>query len=284
MSAAYVSSFIQIYLFIRTYMSALVDMIQDYNKPPGKIGQEKTGGRLTAPEGCVRLSAPAGFIPPVVIVLWDDGKSPMTGTVSPWDKDYVCRGRLYGGSAPPLPGMPASARLLEIGCGDGKTVSQLVQKGFPVTALDRSPPAVSLCRRVCTDPDRLRLVVADGTQAPFRSGSFDAVIAFHVTGHLPEGRRRKLAAEIQRLLVPGGTFYFRDFSVRDFRYGKGGVTEPDTFIRKNGIITHYFTGTEICSLFTGLVVRRLEHHAWEMRIRGRAFLRDELVAEFQKPG
>jgi len=32
-----VSSFIQIYLFIRTYMSALVDMIQDYNKPPGKM-------------------------------------------------------------------------------------------------------------------------------------------------------------------------------------------------------------------------------------------------------
>jgi hypothetical protein len=32
MSAAYVSPFIQIYLFIRTYMSALVDMMQDYKK------------------------------------------------------------------------------------------------------------------------------------------------------------------------------------------------------------------------------------------------------------
>jgi len=32
MSAAYVSPLIQIYLFIRTYMSALVDMIQDYKK------------------------------------------------------------------------------------------------------------------------------------------------------------------------------------------------------------------------------------------------------------
>lgn len=41
-SAAYVFSFIQIYLFIRTYMSALVDMIEDYNKPPGKMQFEKT--------------------------------------------------------------------------------------------------------------------------------------------------------------------------------------------------------------------------------------------------
>jgi hypothetical protein len=32
MSAAYVSLFIQIYLFIRTYMSALVDIMQDYKK------------------------------------------------------------------------------------------------------------------------------------------------------------------------------------------------------------------------------------------------------------
>jgi hypothetical protein len=32
MSAPYVSPFIQIYLFIRTYMSALVDIVQDYKK------------------------------------------------------------------------------------------------------------------------------------------------------------------------------------------------------------------------------------------------------------
>ena len=207
----------------------------------------------------------------------------MTGTDSPWDEDYLLRGRLYGGSAPPLPRLPVFSRILELGCGDGKTVSSLVRKDYSMTAIDRSFPAISLCRHFCTDPDRLRLLIADVTQTPFKNESFDVVIASHITGHLAEGMRRKLAGEVIRLLVCGGSLYFRDFSIKDFRYGRGEETEPGTFTRKNGISTHYFTRDEITALFCGLVVRSVVHHSWEMRVRGKILLRDELVAEFKKP-
>ena len=44
---------------------------------------------------------------------------------------------------------------------------------------------------------------------------------------------------------------FSGFLNRDFRYGQGNETEPGTFLRGNGIQTHYFTGQEVVDLFTG---------------------------------
>jgi hypothetical protein len=50
LSDAYVSPFIQIYLFIPTYMSALVDMMQEYKNKTEKCVVEKsdTGPALQA--------------------------------------------------------------------------------------------------------------------------------------------------------------------------------------------------------------------------------------------
>jgi len=76
--------------------------------------------------------------------------------------------------------------------------------------------------------------------------------------------------------------YFRDFSTGDFRYGRGRETETGTFTRKNGIATHYFTDSEVLTLFSGLTVLSCVQHRWEMRIRGTVFSRAEIVAEFKK--
>ena len=93
----------------------------------------------------------------------------------------------------------------------------------------------------------------------------------------------RLAGEVTRLLAPGGTLYFRDFSVEDFRFGRGEQTEEGTFMRKNGIITHYFSGDEVRALFLRLTVTSLVQHRWEMRVRGTVFPRAEIVAEFSQP-
>lgn len=202
---------------------------------------------------------------------------------NPWDDDYLRRGRLWGGGAPPLPRLPGSSRILELGCGDGKTASTLVQAGCSVTAIDFSPLATSMCRKTCTDPDQVRILVADIRRTPFRDESFDIVIASHVTGHLSFSGRRDLAGEVLRLLAPGGTMFFRDFSTGDFRYGRGEETETGTFMRKNGITTHYFTDQELPILFSGLAVRSVVQHRWVMQVRGIDLPRAEIVAEFGKP-
>lgn len=203
-------------------------------------------------------------------------------TPDSWDNDYQRRGRLWGGSAPPFSELPCSSRILELGCGNGKTTASLVGAGCTVTAIDFSSQAASLCRQTCTDPERVRILIADIRKTPFCKESFDIVIASHVTGHLSHSGRRELAGELFRLLAPGGTIYFRDFSTGDFRYGCGNETETGTFTRKNGIATHYFTENEVLALFTGLTVQSLVQHQWKMRVRGTVFPRAEIVAEFKK--
>jgi len=201
----------------------------------------------------------------------------------PWDDEYQRRGRLWGGSGSCFHRLPTSSRVLELGCGNGKTTSSLVQADCRVTAIDSSPHAASLCRNTCTDPDQVGILIADSRKTPFRDESFDAIIVSHITGHLFLFGRRQLAGEVQRLLIHGGTIYFRDFSAEDFRYGHGEETEPGTFTRKNGIATHYFTDDEVLTLFSGLAAQSFEQHRWEMRVRGLVFPRAEIVAEFKKP-
>jgi SAM-dependent methyltransferase len=207
----------------------------------------------------------------------------MKTSQNPWNDDYERRGRLWGGSAGIFPGLLPSSRILELGCGDGKTAAALVQAGCSVTAMDFSSFATKLCRKNCADPDRVRIVIADSRRTPFHDGSFDVIIASHITGHLSRSGRQCLASEVIRLLNSGGSFFFRDFSLQDFRYGHGEEIETGTFARKNGIATHYFTGDEVLTLFSGLAVQSIIEPYWEMRVRGRVLPRAEIVAEFRKP-
>jgi MPBQ/MSBQ methyltransferase len=202
---------------------------------------------------------------------------------NPWDDDYLRRGRLWGGSVPALPRLSRSSRILELGCGDGKSISSLVKDAHMVTAVDISSRATALCRNTCPDPDLARILIADVQKIPFCNGSFDVVNASHITGHLPLDGRRKMSGEVLRLLAPGGTLYFRDFSAEDFRFGRGEPTEEGTFMRKNGILTHYFTIDEVRALFPLLTVTSLVQHRWEMRVRGTVFPRAEIVGVFSKP-
>jgi SAM-dependent methyltransferase len=206
----------------------------------------------------------------------------MNAGQNPWDEDYRRRGRLWGGSVSFLPRLSGSFRILELGCGDGKTTASLVHAGCSVTAIDCSPRAASLCRNSCTDTDRVGILIADSRKTPFRNESFDIVIASHIIGHLSLAERRRQAREVLRLLAYGGTLWFCDFSSADFRCGRGTEIEAGTFMRKNGIFTHYFTNDEVLDLFAGLAVRSLGQHRWEMRVRGSVFPRAEIVAEFEK--
>ncbi len=202
---------------------------------------------------------------------------------SAWDEDYRRRGDLWGGAPPPLPDLPAGAAVLELGCGNGKTLAALIRQPWSVTAVDISPRAVSLARRR-PGTAAANLVVADAACLPFRGEVFDAVFLVHVAGHLPETGRRNVASAVCRVLRPGGAAFFRAFSVEDMRAGKGVETEAQTFSRGNGIITHYFTETEVEELFAPLAPVSVRTRRWQMRIRGGDLPRAEIEAVFRKTG
>lgn len=90
-----------------------------------------------------------------------------------------------------------------------------------------------------------------------------------------------MALEITRVLKYGGKLFFRDFGVEDMRAGKGYEVEPGTYRRGHGVTTHYFTEDEAADLFCLMKPVAILTHGWNMRVRGKDFLRTEVEAVFQ---
>lgn len=195
-----------------------------------------------------------------------------------WDRDYASRGRVWGGGVKDLPQLPVRSRVLELGCGDGKTLAAM-PCGWEKVALDVSPQALRLARRAGTDAS---FILADASSLPLANERFDAVFAFHVAGHLLAEPRAALAREALRVLKPGRRLFFRDFASDDMRAGLGEMVEPGTYLRKNGIITHFFREDEAEGLFSGLMPEAVATHRWRLRVRGEEMQRAEVQAVFRK--
>ena len=199
-----------------------------------------------------------------------------------WDSDYRTRGRLWGGNPAPLPGLPSGSRVLELGCGNGKNLPGMIEKGWDITAMDCSITALLLCRPVVHGAERVHFVAGDAVSLPFVDSTIDAVFSLHVAGHLAGPGRSQFAGEVLRVLRPGGQVVFSDFGVEDFRCGKGEMTEPGTFRRGAGSSTHYFTEDEVANLFDAFNFISIEDHRWVMRIKGQDYQRCEITAIFEK--
>jgi MPBQ/MSBQ methyltransferase len=198
-----------------------------------------------------------------------------------WDADYVQKGRLYAGAPHPLPPFPAGSRVLELGCGNGKTLTAMLQTGWQVVAADFSHQAVVLARK-CVLDSTAAVAVADARMLPFHDDMFDVVFAYHVLGHMTGTGRNRAARELFRVLKPGGKLIFCDFSTEDFRYGSGQQTEPGTFLRGNGIATHYFTEPGVTGLLYEFSCESIHTDQWTLRVRGDHHVRSEITAVFRK--
>jgi ubiquinone/menaquinone biosynthesis C-methylase UbiE len=183
-----------------------------------------------------------------------------------WEDDYSRRGILWGGATQNLPLIPSGSRVLEIGCGNGKTLSSMVQREWDVTAIDFSHRAVTMSRERYAGASSFKVMVADTLHLPFKKSSFDAVFAIHIFGHLNEPERKLLPHDLENILKPEGILFFSDFSTGDFRFGSGFETETSTFRRGNGIITHYFSRQEVLDLFSNLTLVWIRIHEWPLRI------------------
>jgi hypothetical protein len=66
-----------------------------------------------------------------------------------------------------------------------------------------------------------------------------------------EADRSRAAKEILRVLKPAGYLFVEGFGRGDIRFGEGEEVEDSSFLRGNGIVTHYFQEGEIPALFEG---------------------------------
>jgi ubiquinone/menaquinone biosynthesis C-methylase UbiE len=92
-------------------------------------------------------------------------------------------------------------RVLDLGCGLGYGAEVLAPLAREVVSLDRHAETIRQARAIRTHPLG-PLLVADACRLPFRSASFDVVIAFELIEHVLE--QQVLVAEIRRVLTPAG--------------------------------------------------------------------------------
>lgn len=90
--------------------------------------------------------------------------------------------------------------VLESGCGAGRYVKYLADRGRNVVGIEISFETVSMVKRRWRE---LNIICGDVANPPFAEGVFDGVLSFGVVEHWPEGPTKPLQ-EIFRVLRSGG--------------------------------------------------------------------------------
>ncbi len=105
-------------------------------------------------------------------------------------------------------GLKPGMRVLDLGCGIGGCSRYLTaERQCRVTGLDLTPEFIAVAReltRRCGLGDAIRFHEGNALDLPFGDASFDHVWCHNVTMNIPD--KKKLAAEVARVLKPGGRF------------------------------------------------------------------------------
>jgi SAM-dependent methyltransferase len=105
-------------------------------------------------------------------------------------------------------GLPAAARILDVGCGTGEISSRLAER-FPsaeVLGMDILQPHIELARqRYASLAPRLRFEQGDAFRLPLPDGSFDLAVCRHMLQAVPFPER--VMAELVRVTRPGGKLH-----------------------------------------------------------------------------
>lgn len=105
-----------------------------------------------------------------------------------------------------LESIEPGARVLDLGCGNGRPISQwLIENGFEACGLDSSAKMIDLYRRDFPDA---QAECASIEQSNFFSTSFSAVISWGVFFHLPAQIQEMGIRKVAEVLKPGGKFLF----------------------------------------------------------------------------
>ena len=175
-----------------------------------------------------------------------------------WEKFYKEQKRPWRGIGKVSLDLEPGSKVLDVGCGTGKSTAALIKMGMDVTGLDFSPTAI--CQCINDYGDKAKFTIAECDRMPFPENYFAAVTAVHLLEHLNERQLKDTVREMTRVLMPGGIVFVRSFAVGDSR-AKG----KDMDTRGNGIEYRYYDEDQMKMIFRGFELVSSERKDETMR-------------------
>lgn len=170
--------------------------------------------------------------------------------------DSIWRSRRQQKAAQILRGVPAGARVLDVGCERGELLNVLKGVGCRVAGTQLSQGAADYAR----EHFGIDVFVGELQDAPFEAGSFDVILMINVLEHLPDPE--SYLRRVAELLEPGGMFWVEVPNTGSFTARLSGKRwlhhDPP----------HHYWGFTIPGLRTmlgrnGFDIERIHHVSWE---------------------
>lgn len=127
-------------------------------------------------------------------------------------------------------GIPARARGLDVGCGQGWYACEMAtlggdrntERSYEIDALDQSADQIAHAQRYAASRGcPVRFQAADAERLPFDDGTFDFAYSINVIHHVVDAKKReRVLGEIVRVLRPGGIFFLHEINTQNplFRF------------------------------------------------------------------
>ncbi|MBF9197531.1 class I SAM-dependent methyltransferase [Microvirga terrestris] len=119
--------------------------------------------------------------------------------------------------------LPSGGRLLDVGCGTGRTCFLLAGRFQEIDAFDIVPEMIEVARKRNSELGTgIHFFVGDATQLSVASDQYDAVLFAYngIEGILDKQSQIKVLSEVFRVLRPGGVFVFTTKSCFNSTYAR----------------------------------------------------------------
>ena len=164
---------------------------------------------------------------------------------SPWAREYLRTPHTYIWGTEPSSFarqvaalLAPGARVLDLGCGEGRDSVFFAAAGFDVLGVDTSRAGIAKGQRLAEAQGvRVRWLVGEMARLAY-PGPFDLVYSCGAIHYVPRSGRARLFSRLQSLTRPGGLNAYVVF------------TDQEVYVEKGEVID-YFTPGELQALYAG---------------------------------